>query len=171
MKRVWCLQRSPLPGCPLQMEWRRWQLFHPEYKYKYTNTSTNSKVMLQVYHQLIHPGPLPLGYRADCIYNASKTHKIPLDLVIIDIESCELPTKFVSFINRQVQTRTTHPSLLESPPLLGQVQVVRRPLSTFSQSSACKPREWSTGCKRRQARSPTTTWSSTSLACPAFSST
>jgi len=34
----------------------------------------------EVYHQLIHPGPLPLGYRADCIYNASKTHKIPLDL-------------------------------------------------------------------------------------------
>ena len=39
------------------------------------------KLLLQVYHQLIHPGPLPLGYRADCVYNASKTHKIPLDMV------------------------------------------------------------------------------------------
>ena len=39
------------------------------------------ELLLQVYHELVHPGPLPLGYRADCIYNASKTHKIPLDMV------------------------------------------------------------------------------------------
>jgi len=34
----------------------------------------------EVFHELIHPGPLPLGYRADCVYNASKTHKIELDM-------------------------------------------------------------------------------------------
>ena len=37
-------------------------------------------LILQVFHELIHPGPLPLGYRADCVYNASKTHKIELDM-------------------------------------------------------------------------------------------
>ena len=34
----------------------------------------------QVYHQFIHPGPLPLGYRADCMANSAKTHHIPLQL-------------------------------------------------------------------------------------------
>jgi len=54
----------------------------------------------EVYHQLIHPGPLPLGYRADCIYNASKTHKIPLDMVEANQNYSSILAGITSFVGR-----------------------------------------------------------------------
>ena len=35
----------------------------------------------EVFKEFIAHGDLPLGYRADCVANADKTHKIPLNLV------------------------------------------------------------------------------------------
>jgi len=54
----------------------------------------------EVYHELIHPGPLPLGYRADCIYNASKTHKIPLDMAGANQDYSSILAGITSFIGR-----------------------------------------------------------------------
>ena len=41
----------------------------------------------EVYHRFIQPGPLPLGYRADCMANSAKTHHIPLQLDLADRKS------------------------------------------------------------------------------------
>jgi len=54
-----------------------------------------------VFHAFIEPGPLPKGYRADCIENAEATHKIPLDLVFHDANYIDIYGSILNLLNTE----------------------------------------------------------------------
>ena len=55
----------------------------------------------EVYHEFINPGPLPLGYRADCMANSAKTHQIPLQLDLANSNYGEMVEGMVQFVGRE----------------------------------------------------------------------
>jgi len=76
----------------------------------------------EVYHELVHPGPLPLGYRADCIYNASKTHKIPLDMAVANQNYSSILSGINSFLGTTLNVQA--PPVYILPKFLMQTQRV-----------------------------------------------
>ena len=61
----------------------------------------------EMLHFMIAHGPLPLGYRADCLATSAKTHKIPLDLEGADADYPGILERIALFLG----------SKMKSPPL------------------------------------------------------
>jgi len=51
-----------------------------------------------MYHTFIEPGPIPKGYRADCYENSKATHKIPLDLNLMNGNYEEIIEEILEFL-------------------------------------------------------------------------
>jgi len=66
----------------------------------------------EVHHEFLDHGPLPLGYRADCLANSRRTHRIPLDLDIANGEYSSILADIRAFLGMEEQESRPPPLYL-----------------------------------------------------------
>lgn len=63
----------------------------------------------EIFHDLIDPGVIPTGYRADCMENSKATHQIPLDLVHLNQNYHHIMDNLLKFLGLTYKSQVMPP--------------------------------------------------------------